>query len=82
MATIGIFKSVGDAFTGEIVTLTLQVRKVRIVPAHWRFSDAAISHRVFAGATETAPVRPTPRKESRGLLDGGRRLSAVARGSL
>ena len=49
MATIGTFKKTGDEYTGEIVTLTVQAKKVRIVPADKRPSDSAPSHRVFVG---------------------------------
>ncbi|MFC5567074.1 DUF736 domain-containing protein [Rubellimicrobium aerolatum] len=52
MATIGTFRKTGDAYTGEIVTLSVQARRVRIVPAETRASDSAPSHRVFVGAAE------------------------------
>ena len=52
MATIGTFKKSGDEFIGEIVTLTVQAKKVRIVPADKRPSDSAPTHRVFAGQAE------------------------------
>ena len=52
MATIGTFKKTGDEFTGEIVTLTVQAKKVRIVPSEKRPSDSAPSHRVFVGQAE------------------------------
>ena len=52
MATIGTFKKSGDEFTGEIVTLTVQAKKVRIVRADKRPSDSAPSHRVFVGQAE------------------------------
>lgn len=52
MATIGTFKTVGDDLTGDIVTLTLQAKKVRIVPSENRPSDAAPTHRVFVGQAE------------------------------
>ncbi|MDO9488355.1 MAG: DUF736 family protein, partial [Sphingomonadaceae bacterium] len=32
MATIGTFKKSGNEFTGEIVTLSVQAKSVRIVP--------------------------------------------------
>jgi len=32
MATIGSFKKVGNEYQGEIVTLSVQARNVRIVP--------------------------------------------------
>ena len=52
MATIGTFKKTGDEYTGEIVTLTVQAKKVRIVPADKRPSDSAPSHRVLVGQVE------------------------------
>ena len=52
MATIGTFKRAGDEYAGEIVTLSVQAKKVRIVPAEKRPSDSAPTHRVFVGAAE------------------------------
>ena len=52
MATIGTFRKTGDEFTGEIVTLSVQAKKVRIVPTERRPSDSAPSHRVFVGQAE------------------------------
>lgn len=53
MATIGTFKKIGNnEFNGEIVTLSLQARNVRIVPETSRSGDNAPSHRVFVGRVE------------------------------
>jgi uncharacterized protein (DUF736 family) len=52
MATIGTFKKTGDEFTGEIVTLSVQAKKVRIIPAERRASDSAPTHRVFVSQAE------------------------------
>lgn len=52
MATIGTFKKTGDEYTGEIVTLSVQAKKVRIVPSDKRPSDSAPTHRVFVGQAE------------------------------
>ena len=52
MATIGSFKKSGSEFQGEIVTLSVQAKGVRIVPETNRTSDNAPSHRVFAGKAE------------------------------
>ncbi len=52
MATIGTFTRTGDAFTGEIVTLSVQAKTVRIVPADKWPSDSAPSHRVLVGPAE------------------------------
>jgi Protein of unknown function (DUF736) len=46
MATIGSFKKSGNEFQGEIVTLSVQAKGVRIVPETNRTSDNAPSHRV------------------------------------
>ena len=47
MANIGSFKKVGSDFQGEIVTLSLQTKGVRIVPETNRSNDNAPSHRVY-----------------------------------
>jgi uncharacterized protein (DUF736 family) len=52
MANIGSFKKSGNEYQGEIVTLSVQARGVRIVPEANRSSDAAPSHRVFVGRAE------------------------------
>jgi len=57
MATIGSFKKVNAEFQGEIVTLSVQARGVRIVPEPNRSSDSAPSHRVFVGRADYAERR-------------------------
>jgi uncharacterized protein (DUF736 family) len=52
MANIGSFKRVGQEYTGEIVTLSVQAKGVRIVPETSRPNDKAPSHRVFVGRAE------------------------------
>jgi len=52
MANIGSFKKVGHEYQGEIVTLQMQARSVRIVPEDSRSNDKAPSHRVYAGKAE------------------------------
>jgi uncharacterized protein (DUF736 family) len=52
MANIGSFKKSGDEFQGEIVTLSLQAKGVRIVPETNRANDNAPSHRVYRGRVE------------------------------
>ncbi|MFG1196547.1 DUF736 family protein, partial [Xanthobacter aminoxidans] len=50
MATIGTFKKTGaNEFNGEIVTLSVQARGVRIVPEVRGTGENAPSHRVFVG---------------------------------
>jgi uncharacterized protein (DUF736 family) len=52
MANIGSFKKVGNEFQGEIVTLSVQTKGVRIVPETSRSNDNAPSHRVYVGRAE------------------------------
>ena len=52
MATIGTFKKSGSEYVGEIVTLSVQVQNVRIVPDEGSTNDNAPSHRVFIGSAE------------------------------
>ncbi len=52
MATIGTFKKTGNDYTGDIVTLSVQAKGVRIVPEANRTNDNAPSHRVFVGRAE------------------------------
>jgi uncharacterized protein (DUF736 family) len=52
MATIGTFKKSDNEFQGEIVTLNLQSKGVRIVPDSTRMSDNAPSHRIYIGRAE------------------------------
>ena len=53
MATIGTFKKTGsNEFTGEIVTLSVQAKSVRIVPDTRATGENAPSHRVMVGRAE------------------------------
>ncbi len=52
MANIGSFKKVGEEFQGEIVTLQVKAKGVRITPETNRTNDNAPSHRVFVGRAE------------------------------
>ncbi|MCP1835156.1 uncharacterized protein (DUF736 family) [Bradyrhizobium sp. USDA 4532] len=52
MANIGTFKKVGNDFQGEIVTLSLQAKGVRIVAETNRSNDNAPSHRIYVGRAE------------------------------
>ncbi len=49
MANIGTFKKSGNEFHGEIATLSVQAKGVRIVPESNRTSDNAPSHRIYVG---------------------------------
>ena len=52
MANIGTFKKSGSEYQGEIVTLSVQARGVRIVAEDSRANDNAPSHRVYVGRAE------------------------------
>ncbi|MFT2095122.1 DUF736 domain-containing protein [Acidiphilium multivorum] len=52
MATIGTFKKAGTEIQGEIVTLSVQTKGVRIVPEASRSNDNAPSHRIYVGRAE------------------------------
>ena len=52
MASIGTFKKSGHEFQGQIVTLSVQAKGVRIVPEENRTNASAPSHRIFVGRAE------------------------------
>jgi uncharacterized protein (DUF736 family) len=54
MANIGSFKKSGNEFQGEVVTLSLQAKGVRIVPETNRANDKAPTHRVYVGRADYA----------------------------
>src|SRR5271165_4136820 len=68
MANIGSFKKSGSEFQGEIVTLSVQTKNVRIVPETNRASDNAPSHRIFVGRADYAE-RGVMRSRIVGTLD-------------
>ena len=68
MANIGSFKKVGSELQGEIVTLSLQARGVRIVPEATRGNDNAPSHRVYVGRVEIGAAWSKRSNEGRDYL--------------
>jgi uncharacterized protein (DUF736 family) len=68
MANIGSFKKVNAEFQGEIVTLSVQAKNVRIVPETNRTNDNAPSHRVFVGRAEIGAAWPKRSNEGRDYL--------------
>ena len=68
MANIGSFKKSGQEFQGEIVTLSVQARNVRIVPETSRSGDNAPSHRVFVGRVEVGAAWSKRSSEGRDYL--------------
>ena len=69
MATIGSFKKSGNnEFQGEIVTLSVQARGVRIVPQTNSGSENAPNHRVFVGHAEIGAAWSKRSNEGRDYL--------------
>ena len=69
MATIGNFQQAGDnEFNGEIVTLSLQAKKVRIVPDTRASGENAPSHRAFVGRVEIGAAWSKQSNEGRNYL--------------
>jgi uncharacterized protein (DUF736 family) len=68
MANIGTFKKSGHEFQGEIVTLSVQTKGVRIVPEANRASDNAPSHRVYVGRVEIGAAWSKRSSEGRDYL--------------
>ena len=68
MATIGTFKKSGNEFVGQIVTLSVQAKNVRIVPETNRSGENAPSHRVFAGRVEIGAAWAKRSNEGRDYL--------------
>ena len=69
MATIGTFKkTVSNEFTGEIVTLSVQAKGVRIVPDTRATGENAPSHRVLVGRAEIGAAWSKRSNEGREYL--------------
>jgi uncharacterized protein (DUF736 family) len=68
MAFIGSFKKTGTDYSGEIVTLGVQAKGVRIVPETNRSSDEAPTHRVFVGRAEIGAAWSRTSNEGRDYL--------------
>ena len=68
MANIGSFKKSGNEYQGEIVTLSVQAKGVRIVPEANRSNDNAPSHRVFVGRAEIGAAWSKESNEGRAYL--------------
>jgi uncharacterized protein (DUF736 family) len=68
MATIGTFKKAGNEFTGEIVTLSVQAKGVRIVPDQRATGENAPSHRVLVGRVEIGAAWSKRSNEGRDYL--------------
>ena len=68
MATIGTFKKTGNDYTGEIVTLSVQAKGVRIVPDLRASGENAPSHRILVGRAEIGAAWSKRSNEGRDYL--------------
>ena len=68
MATIGTFKKTGNEYTGEIVTLSVQAKGVRIVPDLRATGENAPSHRILVGRAEIGAAWSKRSNEGRDYL--------------
>lgn len=68
MANIGTFKKSGQEYQGEIVTLSVQAKGVRIVPETSRANDNAPSHRIYVGRAEIGAAWSKRSSEGRDYL--------------
>ena len=62
------FKKSGSEFQGEIVTLSVQTKNVRIVAETNRANDNAPSHRVYVGRAEIGAAWSKRSNEGRNYL--------------
>ena len=68
MANIGSFKKSGNEYQGDIVTLSVQAKGVRIVPEANRSNDNAPSYRVFVSRAEIGAAWSKRSNEGRDYL--------------
>ncbi|ODU67336.1 DUF736 domain-containing protein [Sphingobium xenophagum] len=68
MANIGTFKKTGNDYLGEIVTMSVQTKNVRIVPEEMQGNENAPSHRVFVGRAEIGAAWTKRSSEGRDYL--------------
>lgn len=68
MANIGSFNRVGSEFQGEIVTLSVKAKGVRIVPEANRANENAPSHRIYVGRAEIGAAWSKRSAEERDYL--------------
>lgn len=68
MATIGTFKKSGKSYSGEISTLAVQSKNVRITAEDNRASENAPTHRIFVGKAEIGAAWAKRSNEGRDYL--------------
>ncbi len=82
MATIGTFKKTGTEYTGEIFTLSLQAKGVRLVPDLRASGENAPSHRVLVGRAEIGAAWTKTSNEGRDYLGSQAGRSELHRSDL
>ncbi len=68
MANIGSFTKSGESYKGEIVTMSVQTKNVRIVPEEASENENAPTHRVFVGRAEIGAAWTKTSNEGRNYL--------------
>ena len=68
MANIGNFTRTANGFKGEIVTMSVQQKNVRITAEPGQANENAPSHRVFAGRAEIGAAWTKQSQEGRDYL--------------
>lgn len=68
MANIGSFKKVGEVYQGEIVTMSVQTKNVRIIPEEAGDNENAPTHRVFVGRAEIGAAWTKTSNDDRAYL--------------
>lgn len=68
MANIGSFTKTSDGFKGEIVTMSVQQKNVRIVREADTSNDNAPTHRVFVGRAEIGAAWSKTSRDNRDYL--------------
>lgn len=68
MSVIGNFKKVGPDLVGEIFTLNVQQKDVRIVKEDQPSSEDAPTHRIFVGRAEIGAAWTKTSRENRDYL--------------
>lgn len=68
MANIGNFTRIGTGYKGEIVTMSVQQKNVRIIAESEIANENAPSHRVFVGRAEIGAAWSKQSQEGRDYL--------------
>ena len=68
MPKIGSFKRVGEEYQGQIVTLSVQAKDVRIVPVLTKRHESDPSHHVYVGHAEIGAAWPRSSSDGKNYL--------------